>query len=283
MTNNSIHLTESDFKQPDFENCHLLIQLNPDGYAYAIVEKAQNRIIALGKNQQLSDSSENSLLQQFENFRRENETLVGSFQKVKISVKTHSFTFIPEELFEKNSLSEYSKFIASDPEDILIQSHIKIAKTFNILAINPDLIRALQSVFSAPFIVSQADAMIGAACNHAENENQSELFLNFSARSFEAVFICNQQFTFYNTFDIPTPDDFNYFLLNLISELNIDCSKPVTVSGEIDTNDDNYARLNKYFEQIFFADPIASFNDSESFKEVQSHLFFPVLSLDLCE
>ncbi|NEU08316.1 DUF3822 family protein [Flavihumibacter sp. R14] len=283
MMNSPIHLTDEHFNLDDAGNCHLLIHLAPHSYSYAIVDKDHDRLGVLVRKTFPAHADTISNAERLELFRAENEYLRQEFRKVKISVETKAFTFIPEELYSGNDVSQYSKYIASPPEAALLNSDIKPYKVRTVAAIEADLESSVKNSFQDPLIVSQANPFIAGIYNLIISGNPSGLFLNFGENCFEAAFIQSGIFEFYNIFEIPTADEFNYFLLNLLNQLSIDDSTYVTLSGEIQEGDENYLRITKYFTQVSFTDVKLMNSGNGAFKRVPTHEFFSLLSLDLCE
>lgn len=281
MMNNPIHFTDERFDPQNSGNCHLFIHLDANSCAYAIVDKNTDRLDVLFKKHFTLGINDFSALNRLENLKTDHQNLNLPFRKVKISVETKAFTFVPEPLFSSDDLPNYSKFMGAVPESTLLNSDISALGIKNIFAIEPDLASMLHNTFADPLIVSKANPLISGIYRLLEKGNYGELFLNFNHNSFEAVVIQNNALVFYNSFDISDADEFNYFVLNLISQLNLSRSQAVTLSGEISRNNDLYVRLQKYFDYISFAE--AELISSMPENQLVPHQFFSLLSLDLCE
>ena len=281
MMNNPILFTDEQFNPHNSGACHLLIHLDTNSYSYAIIDKKQGRLNVVGKTYFPEIVSTYSDLNRLEILIAENEIVKLDFEKVKISLQTQAFTFVPEELYSQADLPQYSKFIGAKPESTLINTDIHPFGIKNISAVDAELENSLQNAFTDPLIVCQANPIIAGIYNLHKKGNSGELFLNFNHDRFEAAVIKRDTLEFYNIFEIATTDEFNYFILNLISEFSISPGLAVTVSGEIDSQNEHYMRLQKYFEQISFAETLT--NNDEAFKGFNPHLFFSLLSLDLCE
>lgn len=281
--NNPIHFTDEHFYPHNSAFCHLFIHLDTDSYSYTIVSKETNRLNVLFKKHFPESTATFSASNRLEILLGENENLNLDYAKVKISVETKAFTFIPEELYTPADLLQYRKYIGAEPQSALLNTDIRPFAIKNISAVEADLENNLKNAFKDPLILSQANPFISGVHSLQQKGNQSELFLNFNSNRFEAAVIKNGALEFYNIFDISSADEFNYFILNLLEQLNIDPSLPVTLSGEIDSENEMYLRLQKYFEQLFFAEIDVWSNVSEVSNQVAPHRFFSLLALDLCE
>ncbi|MBC7746249.1 MAG: DUF3822 family protein [Flavobacterium sp.] len=283
MTYNPIVFKDKNFQSHEISNCHLLIRFNSNSYSYIIIDQSQNEVIAVGKFTLNSNFTNSNVFEQFQNFCKENEDLNLSFGKVKISLETHSFTFIPDDLFFKGDLQDYSKFMVCKPDDIILDRKLSLPGIHNIILLGSEHIKLLKNTFHEPLIFSQVEPFIAAAFKLVENGSHAELFLNFNSESFEAAVIKNQNLQFYNIFSIAGADDFNYFLLNVLTHLDPDTKQLVCISGEINQNMELYFRLAKYFDHISFADAGNIVDTSKLPEEIHSHLYFSVSGLNLCE
>ena len=283
MMNNPIQFIDAHFHPHNSRACHLFIHLDPDSYSYAIVDKEQNCLSVLFKKYFPQSTETFSAFNRLEILRAENENVNLDFGKVKISVETKAFTFIPEELYSPADLHQYSKFIGIEPAAVLLNSDIRPLGIKAISAVAPDLENSLKKSFIDPLIVSQANPFIAGIYQLQGQGSQSEFFLNFNHDSFEAAVIRKGNLEFYNIFEISNTDEFNYYILNLVNQLELDRSLPVTLSGEIDRENERYLRLQKYFEQLSFAEASLLTNGPDVDKPFAPHRVFSLLSLDLCE
>jgi hypothetical protein len=283
MTNNPINFRDEQFNPKNSGDCHLLIQLDSDSYSYAIIDKEQNRLSVLILNYFQENTDTFSTFSRLEILKAENEDINLEFAKVKISLETRAFTFVPEELYSPADLPNYGKFIGVEPQTALLTADIRGFGIKNITAVETDLEHYIKGAFPDPLIVSQANPFIAGIHRLKQKGIAGELFLNFNRTSFEAAVIKKGTLEFYNIFDISGADDFNYFVLNLVSQLNIDRNLPVSISGEIDRFNEHYERLKKYFEMLSFAEPEVLSKGPELLKKAGSQRFFSLLSLDLCE
>lgn len=281
MMNNPILFTDEQFNPQNVGDCHLLIHLDTTSYSYAIIDKKQDRLNVLAKNYFPEDTSAYSDLNRLEILIAENEFINLDFEKVKVSLQTQAFTFVPLELYSQADLPQYGKFMGAQPDSVLINTTINPLGIKNISAVDPDIENALQKSFVDPLIVSQANPFIAGIHDLKKKGNAGELFLNFSHDHFEAAVIRGNMLEFYNLFEITNSDEVNYYILNLINELSINREHLVTISGDIDRQAEHFTRLQKYFDKISFAEMIVG--REGAFKDFEPHQFFCLLSLDLCE
>jgi hypothetical protein len=114
--------------------------------------------------------------------------------------------------------------------------------------------------------------------------NAHKLVLQFNDESFEACLISDEKLVFNNLYAIKNADDFNYYLLMIREQLAIDTKNTsVILAGNIESADEQYKRIEKYFEDVRFADSTEIISFSTAFDQTSKHQHFSLLGLSLCE
>lgn len=271
-----IQLTDPGFQPQHSGKCDLLLKISPFRFSYAVIDQGQDQIKVLFDDAVTDGLSD---LQQI----FQNELLFNShFHKVKVLFETSSFTLIPASLYNEANLTDYAQFIEGAISDLIV-SDIRGAQVKSIFAAGEELRNMLRGKFSGYKITSSAAPLIDAVMKFYGG-NGKQLFLNFNTDSFEAVVLQDKKLQFYNIFQIETADDFNYFLLLLLEKLAINPQDmDLVISGEIEMLDENYLRMQKYFQNIRFADCRQLVNQSNFIEQVSPHRFFSLIALSLCE
>lgn len=280
MINDPINFADEHFQPHQSPSCHLLIHFDAASYSYAIIDQAQKQLKALVRNNFGERTESFSTFDRLEILKAENENISLNFGKVKISVETRAFTFVPDELYSEADLFEYGKFIGVEPDTALLTADINAFGIKNVTAVEPDLNHVLRNAFPESLIVSQANSFLAGVAKLAKAGNDSQLYLNINADSFESAVVKNGSLEFYNIFEVSNTDEFNYFLLNIITQLDIERRFPVSLSGDIQADDETYQRIRKYFETVSFSND-ALLNQATGINN--PHRLFSLVSLDLCE
>ncbi|KAA8475180.1 uncharacterized protein DUF3822 [Arcticibacter tournemirensis] len=278
MNNNgALHLKVGDFSTGQAENCELLIRIGAGRLSFAIIDTKENLLKVLFDSVLFS-----SIAETFNDLFNQNEYLGYAFQKVKIATETFNFTFIPSELYSDNSLPVYQNFINSTGQVRHVIKDLKGAKIKTVASIEEAFIAPLLAKFPQAAIYTQPEPLIEGSLK--DRSGNKTLVLQFNSGTFEALVISSNDIIFYNIFSSPTTDDFNYYLLLIMQQLELKPSDiAVRLMGEIEKYSENYRRVSKYFNNITFADSTKLFNYPEAFKLAPSHQFFSLLSLSLCE
>jgi hypothetical protein len=283
--NNTINLTDEQFQLQHSDKCDLLIHLGSRNIAFAIIDKSQQQLKVLTDKPVHENDQHIPLIRRLDNLRESSLVLQQKFRRVKISVETPAFTFIPQELYSKDLLEQYDHFIRPEEGTELKISTIYSGGIKNITAIDSVLIKELNARFTQPLIFSSIHPFIESTLQIAKKDSSTQLFFNFDENAFEAAYYEKGKFSFYNKFEYETADEFNYFLLNIIQQLSIDLKNTaLQLSGKIEHEDELVDRLEKYFDEINFAGIFHLVKvPSTIASQASLHNYFSLISLGLCE
>ncbi len=273
-----LHIADQTLIESRAEACELLIYVSEQLVSYAVTDTENKHLCALYSVFNTEGHHEN-----FNELQQVYPYLQLDFKAVKLAVKTRNFTFIPSEYYTEDNLSLYLSFVHST-----LPSEITVNPTLNgqitaIASLNKTLIEGLALPYTELKYYSQAEPLIEAA--KAVSGEQDTLLLRFNNPvGFEALLLHEGRFKYYNSFDTNTTDDFNYFLLLLIQQLDLKAAGTrVMLSGDIERYDANYQRIKQYFGIVSFAGMKSLYTIPEPFAGVPGHKHLTLLSLGLCE
>jgi hypothetical protein len=273
-----LHLKEDRFDTSRSREMQLLIRVAPKHISYAIINEKENRLLVL-YDSPTSVSFEDTLY----DLSTEYEYLRSTFARIKVSVQTTNFTLIPLQYYTINDLAGYEQIIQAHEETKTFINPVFNGTINCISALELTTIAPLVSSFSELKLLSQAEPLIEGSLK-LDGVNEHKLILQFNEESFEAFIGTADNLLFYNLFQIENADDFNYFLINILQQLEVEpAGISVTLSGIIEPGDANYRRVEKYFTDIQFADSTMLTTFSPAFEQLPKHQYYSLLSLLLCE
>lgn len=268
MSNNSLLLVDPDFKADSSVNCQLLLKITNDSFSYAVVDEDSEQIKVIFDKQSCTNLPLD-LKSAFET----DQYLSKPYAAVKAAVHTLNFIFIPTEWFDGTDLSIYEKFLGSDGK-VYTKNHSQLG--FNtIFSLNQKVKERLPKNTT---IYPQSSPLI-ALFDHLSGDS---LLIDFTASSFNVLFIKDGKINFQNHYESENAEEFNYFLLLIMEQLTLTESTPVYLQGIINEDDDYYNTLLKYFNNLYFFLP-AEKQNSELLADMPKHYFSGLLALRLCE
>ena len=279
-----LHLVDDEFQSQNAAKCDLLIHIGIESFQYAIIDKVRDELKALVEYELPNISNQGDLIQAIENLSECTKEFKYTFNKVKISIDSYQFTFIPDEFYQSGNDEEYAKFITSKQESVILCNPIPAAKIKNIIAIHSDLHLALNRIFHNPKIYGQASSFIQGILKSFKQNTEPSLYIDIHQKHVQFAYFKQSELSFYNLFDSINAIEFNYFILSIIESLKLDLDHTaIILSGQVMQNDEYYQRIEKYFKDIQFADSRLIIKHPELFDKVSSQTFFSLLTLDQCE
>ncbi len=268
MNNNSLFLIDPDFKADASENCRLLLKITNDSFSYAVTDVHNGQVHLIFDKQACED-----VAQALEEAFAKDIYLQRNYQSIKASVHTDHFVFIPNEWFDADNLQHYAAYLGTD-QNIRTQAQANFG--FNtIFALNSRLESNLPAQTQ---LYPQSESLL-ALKKHLADE---AILIDFTANSFNFLYVKNGQLIFQNHFSMADAEEFNYFILLLIEQLSLYEHIPVYLQGIVNEDDEHYTCLLKYFNQLYFFFPAGKENKG-LLADMPGHYFSALLALDLCE
>ncbi|MFD2288155.1 DUF3822 family protein [Pedobacter petrophilus] len=268
MSNNSLLLIDPGFKADASVNCQLLLKITNDSFSYAVVDQHSEQIRIIFDKQGCTD-----LHQDLKSAFETDHYLSQPYGAVKAAVHTSNFIFIPHEWFDANDLSVYSNFLGSDGK-VYTKTHDQLGFS-TVFSLNE---KVKEKLPENTIFYPQSSPLI-ALFNRLSGD---ALLIDFTASSFNVLFIKDQKINFQNHFESENAEEFNYFLLLIMEQLALTDTIPVYLQGIINEDDDYYNTLLKYFNNLYFFLP-AEKQNSELLADMPPHYFSGLLALRLCE
>jgi hypothetical protein len=270
--NNSILLIDPAFDPATASSCNLLVKVGLDSFSYAILNKETNQVSAVFDEQECENGA-----QKFAERLKTDSYLTLPYQEVKVAVHAQNAIAVPNDLYTKDSLNAHAQFFTEAPVGDLYtqtQHHFGFTTIFSI----PKTTNETLTSFTDGKKYSQHAGLLALA----EKINDTTLLLDFSVGSFNALYIQNQQVVFQQCYEIDSQDEFNYYVLLMMNQLDINTKETnLYLTGIIHEGDDKYTCLLKYFSK---ADFIAASNDLDQqiLDDMPSHYYSSLLALDQC-
>lgn len=232
----------------------------------------------------ITDEEKNVLLleeQATASFLNEEWSFVNlRFAETKILVLPESFIFVPKEFDTQDADHPFASFLDAESPILqaeIIGTNIRTHYTVNALAAE------LQTTFTDSIVVPSSNVLIHYLLSMA-TPNAEHIGINLYEDSFELVFVKNEQFIFYNRFPKEHADDFNFYLLSVFEQFDI---QPATahfyLAGTVFEADEHYQRLSKYSTHLHFSSAQSGVSSSPEIEPSTGHSFFLLSELSKCE
>lgn len=272
---NSILLVDPEFDLDTAADCDLLLKITPDSLSYAIIDK-RSRQLKVVYDEQECDNVPATLAHRLKN----DVYLTLTFKDIKAAVYTENSISIPDELFDAEQLHQYAKFFTEEQSDNLYTRPFSTFGFTSIFTLRKFTEQSLVASLNNCKLYAQNAPVLALAAQ----PDKAVLLLDFTAASFNALYTEGEKLIWQNYYQVENTEEFNYYLLLIINQLNINtAATEVQLSGIIHAGDERYQCIGKYFGAIVFNLPPSMEIDQKILDDMPAHYYSSLLALDLCE
>lgn len=263
---------------------HLSIQISLDGFVYCIFDKDLVDVVLLkdfsfGERPKTSEQ----LLQNIKEVFETEEVLKEDFDSINVTYKNNLSTLVPEEFFEEKHLVSYLKYGNKVLEtDIVSVDNLDILKIKNVFIPFSKVNDFFNETFDKFDFFHSSTILLNSLYKYYKTSVQKHFFVNVSGHNLELIYFLNGKIHFYNSFSFHSKEDFIYYILFSMEQLDIDPEEQIlTLLGEIDYDSPLYIIAYKYIRYINFLN-INNFSLSEEFyinnAHIPKHYYFELLN-----
>ena len=286
----NIHLSKSIFdKALNTEatiDYRLSIRVSPDGFSFCLLDTTRNKYSGL-ENYEFQDTRTPLMLEE-----SLNEIISGSkwlskdYQEIKIMFEGQQMSLVPNPLFEAKQAPEYLRFNHFlDADDKICHDHLPNLDAVNVFSIPGNIVKLLNQFFPGIRINHFSSALIESLLIRNKNLGEGHMiFVNLRKQWLDIIVLDGRKLLFFNSFQYRTKEDFAYYLIYVIEQLNMNPEKvELVLMGEILKVSDIYDITFKYVRNLKFINRAEEYNYSYVFDEIPGHFYYNLLNLQRCE
>lgn len=272
----------SDLKTSDYQ---LFLQVSKNGLSYTIFNPETNTFIGIESYMFNDIYNDYSLLTPLQALLNQTTILQKNFKKIVVSYVNNRATLIPKPIFQANNLKVYHQFnFAQQDEDIFKSDFLINLSAYNVYSIPDYIVNAFNNLSNVVFHHFSTALIESSLLLAKKSKTPVIVEVHVLPNSFQITVVKNQQLELYNTFNYQTSEDFIYYLLFVLNQLNIKNDETtIRLTGEVDKNSAIYDMLFKYIKTIEFCELPNDLNYSYVFEQTQKHYHYSLFNLYLCE
>ncbi len=248
-----ISLSDKNFITKLALNFRLSVYLNTDQLAYCVTDVLSRKLLHLQSYNffnVLGKEEYNSTLRQM---IASDDLLSLPYGKIHIHILSDCFTLIPEKLLDESKKTELLAFNQQNISSCNVKSEpINKTETVLVYGMDADTEKILTDYFPIAKINHSSSSLIETWIT--QNADGEVLHCYVQASSIQIAFIKNAQLKFFNLYQYKTPEDFIYYLMNVVNHLSLDQDKiSFQFSGEVVPDSAIYKLAYKYLRNIQFS------------------------------
>ncbi|MEE4259408.1 MAG: DUF3822 family protein [Bacteroidales bacterium] len=222
----------------------------------------------------------------FKQLFAEKNWLERQFKKVFFLMDHALSTLMPPPLFIENDMQQYLAFNhpieASQPTHFNNLKNAHVVDVFSIPATIDKLVKKKWP--NAQLLHSSSVIIESLSINYKNKIGVNTLFLNLRDEGFDLVYFKNKKLHFYNFFRFHTKEDFIYFLLSAMEELELNPEEvELILSGNIDKSSILYEMIYRYIRSSKFIERNDSFGYTYLLDGLMGHKHYTLFNAQQCE
>src|SRR5690606_3961719 len=230
----------------------LSIQLGLSGLSFCILDGPTKKIHSLDTIELENTTVPEDLIAHLENWFNKPENQDMIFEKVVAIHENELSAVVPKPLFNESNLSDYLKYNVKILEnDYLSYDALDQHEIYGVYVPFTNVNNYLFDKFGDFEYKHGSSILIETLVNQAKKGDKPTLYAYISRTHFEIITTDQKQLILYNTFSYHQKEDFIYYLLFTIEQLNLNPEKvTVYLLGLIDPQSDLYQIAYQYILDV---------------------------------
>lgn len=182
------------------------------------------------------------------------EYLQTEFDDILVIHENDLSTLVPKPLFNEDYLADYLKFNSKIlKSDYLNFDILNNNESVNVYVPYVNINNFIYDAFGEFTFKHFSTILIDEVLKIENNSSSNKVYAHISTEHFEIVAVENGKLKLYNTFEYNNAEDFIYYILFTLEQLNYDPEKiDVVLIGNISKDDSLYKIAYKYIRNISF-------------------------------
>ncbi|MEX0315608.1 MAG: DUF3822 family protein [Allomuricauda sp.] len=254
--------TENTFKK-------LSIQVGLNGLSFCVLDTITNEVEAFEKIVFKTQSTTYLMLKELKKLLGEIKDIKKKFSEVVVIHKSGLFGLVPKTLFNKEELPNYLKFNAKMmATDQIVYDEIAHHDIVNVYVPFTNINNYIFDLFGEFEFKHSGTVMITTLLNQSRVSDEPVCYVQVAEKEMEIVVVANKKLLLYNHFEYKTPEDFLYYLLFGLEQMDIDTEKvQLKLFGAVNEGDDIFNLCHSYVRNVSVFVPI---NSSYPFEQLES-------------
>ncbi len=286
-----LNITDQSFDSSQTGRYRLSVLIAADSISFCLCDPDRNMYIQLASFVNPSYKGVRRLELEvvenmFEKIASIHPWINGRFAAVNILFEDCRFTLLPLSLFNTatyKSIYEFN-FLNTFGEEVLFQT-LTIGDLAMIYGIPDGLAAFLQYKYPfARYHHSNFPLMTVFFNKYRNTTNNGLALVNFRQGAIDIIIVQDRKLKLLNSYTCRADDDVLYFLVMAIEQMGLN---PETVElylcGNIEKDDKLHLQILKYVRNVHLMNRNDDFRYCYAFEKIESHRFYNLLNLNLCE
>ena len=253
----------------------LSIQFSLDGFSFCTTNTNNEVLEFSSYTFSKTKNSPELVLEKLQDIFKKEKSLQYDFETVTVIHQNNLNTLVPNEYFKKDALKSYLKYsIKTIASDLITFDELDFMNSKNVYVPYVNINNFLFQNFGEFEYKHYSSVMLEKLFSIATNDICC--YIHVSKSTFDIVIIKNSNLQFFNIFEYKTKEDFMYYVLFTLEQLDLSTEETlVSILGDMEEDSDLFRLMYTYIRNIdFLSSKNAVFNNQ---KEISKHSNFILL------
>lgn len=259
-------MTQKNNKIQNLTNQELSIQISLNGLSFCILNSAIHTITTIHRSVFDKKLTPYELLDRLKHLFNTEDLLASSFDKVNVIHVNELSTLVPKPLFQEEAIADYLKLNAKILKtDLVTFDHLEINDCVNVYVPYVNINNYLYDKFGSFNYKHYSTVLIEQLLKFEKHAKGPKLYVHVAKHHFEIVSIENGSLLLYNSFEYNTAEDFIYYILFTIEQLELNPEHvPLVLLGAVTEGDHLYNMAYTYIRNLSFGSRFDTYKFSEA-------------------
>ena len=253
----------------------LSIQFSLDGFSFCTTNTHNEVIEFSSYSFSKTKNSPELILEKLQDIFKKEKSLQYDFETVTVIHQNNLNTLVPNEYFKEDALKSYLKYsIKTIATDLITFDELDFMNSKNVYIPYVNINNFLFQNFGEFEYKHYSSVLLEKLFSIATNDICC--YIHVSKSTFDIVIIKNSNLQFFNIFEYKTKEDFMYYVLFTLEQLDLSTEETlVSILGDMEEDSDLFRLMYTYIRNIdFLSSKNAVFNNQ---KEISKHSNFILL------
>lgn len=264
----------------------LFLSIEDKNLRVTVIDSQENRCLLLEDYRFSGITARQDTLEQLTNILENHFVLKANYWKnVTLVARNGCFLLVPNECYDKDYLYTYLELYPNNLDNSEIKTYFhKNYQLHSIFRVESDFIEWVKKSYfhkKEIQIIHQVDAFLEGVLR--EETSQPTIFIYIESKYMNMIVVQYSKLLLCNRYYYQSPQDFVYFVLFAIDELQFNpeiCQ--VKLYGEISKDSGIYNLLQKYVRHVVFGKRPTNLSFSYAFEEIIEHRYFDLYNAHYC-
>jgi len=276
-------IIDDNFDRNDTRTSTLCLLLRPHRLAYAVHDTARNKFTVQHTSFLASGEGRDAYLNDLRTAIAQDDLLHLPYQRTVIALGQGPSVLVPQALHDPNQAGRYLGLQYELPAHFRLLTEA-LPELDAVLegAMDEDLLNYLHGCFG-PSEVHHADAVLLSGQWRERPMEGATAYAHIEREAFALTVFQDGTLRYFNRFTIRAKEDFLYFVLLVLGELDLDREQtPLIIQGEAVRESGLFALAERYLQRVVFGRRPKGLRFNRSIREMPGQFHYTLYNLPLC-